>query len=133
MQDAIFEESIALPAAAGSVESTALDFNAKTALAYSAENYHIEIVAPVLTTTELPDAETTTYMLEESDDNSTFSELYGAGKLVQTGAASAGAAAATVKVALPPDHKQYVRVKATGSTTIGDQSGKSVTIRALFK
>jgi hypothetical protein len=46
--------------------------------------------------------------------------------LTQTGASSAGCAAATKRVTLPSDVKRYIRVKAVGSTT-GDASASSFT------
>jgi len=128
VKDADLIKTKALPAAAGSVQTAGIYIKPGGDFLGPAE---LLISAPALNTTQLPDTETMTYIVEESDDDSTYNTLHD-NALVQTGAGGAGAAAATVKVGLPTDVKKYVRVKATGSTSIGDCSGASVTMSLLM-
>ena len=128
----------ALPAAVGSVSTAGLYVSPGVAAATGPDgeflaDVELEISAPILTTTELPDTETMIYKVEHDDDPvfGTVADLYGADVLTQTGAGAAGAAAATKRVKLPADVKRYVRVTATGSTSIGSCVAKSVTAKLL--
>ena len=123
-QDASLTQSKALPSSAGTVVTTAVDLGAANNRIAKAE---LKIEAPALNATQLPDAATTTYKLEESSDNSTWSDLKAA-IITQTGASSAGAAEATKRYKIASDGKRYVRLSATSATTPGDQSAASMTI-----
>jgi hypothetical protein len=86
-------------------------------------NCELVISAPAIPTGKLPDGQTVTYSVETSNDkafaNGTAAPttvIVGAA-LVQTGASSAGAAAATGRVRLPTTVGEYIRVKATGSAS----------------
>jgi len=131
IRDATLVETKALPAADGSVYTTAFDLGAAPADRDFEAEHELLITAPALGTTPLPDADTMTYAVQDSADNSTFTTLYDA-VLVQTGAGGAGAAAATARAKLPSDVKRYVRAAATGAGTIGDCSGSSMTAELLF-
>lgn len=91
----------------------------------------LEIGAPILTTTELPDTKTTTYSIEDSADDSSFATIQDA-VLVQTGAGGTGAAAATARVGLGSATRQYIRLVGTTGAGTGDQSAKSMTLKAMF-
>jgi len=133
IKDASFEVSKALPASAGTVYTDGIDLAHANALDDFGARCELLISAPALGATPLPDDETMIYVVQH-DDAADFSgavNLYGT-VLTQTGAGGAGAAAATKRVALPGDVKRYVRVAATGSTSIGDCSGSSVTVNLLF-
>lgn len=127
-RDTEFITTKALPASAGSVNAAGFDVRPSGDLVADCE---MLISAPALTTTELPDTETMSYKVEDSADNITFA-LVADSVLVQTGAGAAGAVAATQRFRFPTDVKRYVRVTATGSTNIGDCSGKSLTQELLF-
>lgn len=88
--------------------------------------------APALTTTMLPDGETMTYIVQHDDDSAFGSvETLLDNVIVQTGAGSAGDAAATKRVKLPTDTKKYIRIKATKTGT-GDCTSLSLTASLLF-
>jgi len=133
VKDASLSESKALGTADGTVQTTGFDLGALSARGARLEDCELEISAPVLTTTELPDADTCTYSVE-SDDNSSFSsaKIVADKVLVQTGAGAAGAAAAKARFRLPSDCEQYVRVKAVLAGGTGDCSGKSMVVSVLF-
>ena len=134
VRDASHIQTKALPASAGSVyTSCVVDLGAKGARDVLKAQLELLISAPALGTTPLPDTETMIYFVQMDSDVAFGSptSVYGT-VLTQTGAGSAGAAAATKRVWLPSDCERYVRVGATGSTTIGDCSGSSVTAEALF-
>ena len=120
----------ALPATGGGTSnSDALDLGEGAGVS----QVELEIVAPALTTTELPDDETVTYVVQ-TDTASAFSsptDMYDQ-VVVQTGSGGAGAVTQTVKVGLPSDCERYVRVSATTSSGAGDCSGSSVTLRAVM-
>ncbi len=132
LRDAALKQTKALPASATnavtdgfqvSVTGYNHDWNTR------AELY---IEAPALTTGELPDAQTMTYIVEHATD-AAFTipvSLYGT-VLTQTGAGGNGAAAATKRIALPSDVYAFVRVKATKSGS-GSAATKSVAASLLF-
>lgn len=126
MKDTELKETKALPAEDGTVTTTAIDLGNSSDGDFMGDVDCI-ITAPALTTTELPDDDTATYKLEESADNSSFSDLRTA-VITQTGASGAGAATATETIRLPKDVKRYVRLSVTTAGTSGDCSGKSMTL-----
>lgn len=90
------------------------------------------IEAPAMTTTELADAATIVYSIYHDTASNFGTETLLLDRLiVQTGADSAGAAAATKRIRLPADTSRYIRVKATPSAST-DKSAKSFTISLLF-
>jgi hypothetical protein len=90
------------------------------------------IEAPALTTGELADAATVVYSLYHDTASNFGTEVLLFDRLiVQTGADSAGAAAAEKRIRLPADTNRYIRVKATPSAST-DKSAKSFTISLLF-
>jgi len=127
LKDAGLIQTKALPSSAGSVYTTAFDLG-------DAGKKHIQneikIEAPALGTTALPNAETMKYAVQDSANNSSFSTIAG-DIVVQTGAGGAGDDAASGRFRLPSSCRRYVRVAATGSTSIGDCSGSSVTASLL--
>lgn len=131
--DATFKETLALGTADGTVQTTGFNLGALSARGARLADCELEVVAPALTTTELPDADTCTYSVE-TDDNSGFSsaKIIADKILVQTGAGAAGAATATVRFRLPSDCEQYVRVKAVLAGGTGDCSGKSLVASLVF-
>jgi hypothetical protein len=133
VKDASHINAKALPAAAGSVNSDGHDLGAGSIRTVQDAELELLIESPALTTTELPDTETLTYKVQHD----TASDFSGAATLmdavlVQTGAGAAGAVAANARVKLPSDCNRYIRVVATGSTSIGDCSGKSLTESLVF-
>lgn len=134
-RDALLIQTKTLPASAGDANTAAIDTGtggARSAKGALLAGVELRITAPALDATELPNSETMKYAVQ-CDDNSSFTSPKNLGKevLVQTGAGTAGAASATARFRLPTDCERYVRVVATGSTSIGDCSGSSMTAELL--
>lgn len=130
-KDASLIQTKALSNGAGSASIDGFDLGI-SADADFVSDMELEIEAPALTTSALPNAQTMTYSVEH-DDASDFSSAVELADqvIVQTGADSAGADAVTKRFRLPTDVKRYVRVKATKGGT-GDASGASMTVSACF-
>jgi len=133
--DANFSNSTALPASASSVTSTAFDLggdNVTVAVGgggtppyATTETINLQVNAPVLNTTQLPNASTVTYTVQDSADNSSFAAIATLGTTVQTGAGGTGAAAAAAVYKLPPITRRYVRVQATAAGSPGASMANS--------
>lgn len=132
--DANYKVSTALPASAGTVHGASLDLgDAVSGIPYATtETVNFQVVAPALTTTQLPNSATVTYTIEDSADNITFVAISSLATLVQTGASSAGAAASTLTVKLPPATRRYIRVSAVTATSPGDCSAASYVNQLAF-
>ena len=132
--DATLRKVFALGTADGTTQSAAIDLGrVLTARGHHPEGLEIEIEAPALTTTELPDADTATYSIEmDTVSNFASPTVVEDTVIVQTGAGGAGAAAQTNRFRLPLDLEQFVRVKCVLAGGTGDCSGKNctVTVRA---
>lgn len=129
LNDAAVKVSKALPGSGTTVTNTGHDLG-RSANANDHCGFELVIEAPALTTGQLADAATIAYVVYHAA-SSTFSDevsLYGT-VLTQTGASSAGAAAATKRVGLPVDVSRYIRVKATLST--GDCSASEYVTRLV--
>lgn len=131
--DAKYSESFALGTADGTTQSTGFNLGALNARGHRPENVDLEMSAPALSTTQLPDADTAIYSVE-SDDNASFTsaKIVADKVLVQTGAGGAGAAAAKQRFRLPPDCEQYVRVKCVLAGGTGDCSAASCAVSLRF-
>jgi hypothetical protein len=83
--------------------------------------------APALTTTQLPDGETVTYTLVEGNDPTFGSVVSSTVMGVQTGAGSAGAAAAIFAALGKFAGGQYIGLKITASAS-ANASGMPITL-----
>jgi len=133
VRDTNLKVTRALPAAAATVSSTAIDLGL-SARSQFAGGPHVELLieAPVLVVGELGNGATMKYEVFHDSDPAfgTEASLYGV-VLTQTGAGGVGAAAASKRVALPTDVKRYLRLKATNSAAV-DASAKSVVAGLVF-
>ncbi len=132
--DALLKQTAALPDGAASTSTAAIDLEKTSRGDFTG---HIKapdliIEAPVLNTTQQPNAKTLIYKVEQDTDPAfgTVETLYAA-VITQTGAGGTGAAAASKRVALPVDVKRYVRVTATGSAS-GNASAASMVAYLAF-
>jgi len=121
----------ALPNGATNVTSDAIDLGHGSRGDYLA-GAELLISAPALVVGDLADAATMKYDIIHSDnsDLSSPTTLITAA-ITQTGAAGAGAAAATYTWRPNADVKRYIGVKATNSGA-GDASDKSMTLEMLL-
>lgn len=131
IKDTALKVTKALPAGAASTTSDGIDLELGSKGDFIAD-CDIKLSAPVLTTVQLPDTKTMSYIIEHGDAaNFSDAATLFPSALTQTGAGGAGAAAATFTGKLPTDVKRYVRAKCTGVAT-GDGSASSLTLELLF-
>jgi len=133
LRDASMKITKALPNGAATATSAAVDLGENTGLRNNALDVDFLLSAPVLNTTQQPDAKTMKYNIVYADDAalSTNKVTYITTALTQTGAGGAGAAAATFRFRLPSTAKRYVGFEAVGSAS-GDATGASATLEVLF-
>lgn len=105
---------LALPAAAGSVTSTPIQLQpvGKPCLLEG----ELEIIAPDMTTGQLPDAATAVYAIVHGDDPESLNWLATIGTL--TGAGGAGSVGSTWRFRPPSTCKSYVALKVTTSAAV---------------
>ncbi len=118
--------------ASSNVSSSPIDLE-KTTRGKHLATCELEVSAPAVNATMAPDTRTFTYSLEHDDAVGFGSAaVLHPSLIVQTGASSAGAAAATARFRLPVDVKRYVRLKVTSSASTGDASSVAATLSLLF-
>ena len=135
LKDASFVKAKALGTSDGTVVTEGMDLGALSARGARLEHgdCELQIEAPALDATQLPNADTNTYSIETDDDVAFGSAKIIADKvIVQTGAGGVGAAAVTERFRLPSNCERYVRVKSILSGTTGDCSGASMTVSLVF-
>lgn len=128
--DNLLKVTKALSNGAGTVSSDGIDTgNGPNGTFLVDHDFVIE--APALTTAMLPDDQTMIYHVYHDTDSAFGSEtlLYSAA-ITQTGAGGAGAGAATKRLKLPSDVKQYVRVKAVKA---GSGNASTVSLTASLR
>lgn len=121
-KDASLSVTKALPNGAATVNSDGIAIGA----GLLGVDHEFELLAPVLTTARLGDAQTMTYSIQTASDAAFTSPttIYPS-LIVQTGAGAAGAAAASRRFSLSSDQTGYVRAVAVKSGS-GDASGASL-------
>lgn len=128
VQDALLTQTKALPAAAGTVNGTAIDTHATDPGAIGGHsNFQLSVPA----TPSLANSATLTFTVQDSADNSSFAAVSGLATLVMTGAGGVGSAAASQTWRLPPNLRRYVRVSVVESAAGGDNSAVSMTYKLL--
>jgi hypothetical protein len=133
--DANYKVTTALPASASAtVNGTSMDLgDAVSGIPYATtETINLQVLAPALSTTILPDTRTMTYTIQDSADNSSFAAIGTLAAQVQTGASSAGAAAATYTFKLPPNTRRYIRLSIASGASTTDASATSATTQLVF-
>ena len=130
--DKLLQVTRALPAAAETVTSTGIDLGLSPDSRFGDHMGELLLEAPALAVGELGNGNTQKWHIyQDSAANFGGEELLATDVLVQTGANGAGAAAKTVRFALPSDVKRYLRVKITASTAL-DTSAKSGKISLVY-
>jgi hypothetical protein len=126
--DENFEVTKALPAAAANNNTDALDLEQTTG--GQIEAIAFEIAVPALPA--LVEAKTVTITVQDSADGTNFAAIDPAISTVITGGVGNGAAAKTVRFRLPPSARRYVRLNTAVLADGGNNTGVSLTFRALF-
>lgn len=133
LKDVLLKVTRALNASASStVKSGSIDLGLTGKDDFAAD-CEFKVSAPAVNATMAPDTRTFTYDVIHSDnsDLSSSSVIYTA-VITQTGASSAGAAAADATVRLPVDCKRYVGIQIRTSASTGDASSVSATFEGLL-
>lgn len=121
----------ALPNGAASTSSTGIDLVAGT-VGDNLADVEFVVEAPALTTSQLGDGQTITYIVETDNDSAFGSATTVISSLIlQTGAGGAGDGAETARFRLPSNCERYVRVKAT-KTGASNASTASFTFYPVF-
>lgn len=121
--DSEFIASLAVPAAAANGQTAALD------LGSAAGNCELLLTIPALA--NLASGKTVTAKLQESDDNSSFSDAKWAPSLSVSGA-EGGGKADELRVAIPSTAKRYIRAHVETAAEAGDNTASKVTLAAKF-
>mgnify|MGYP003624592627 CR=1 FL=1 len=126
IQDAQFNEVIALPAAGSTANSASIDMVEAGGL----EESELLVGHPVLPV--LVDAKTVTIKIQDSADDSTFADIVGLSTLVTTGAGGSGAAANSRAVRLPSTTRQFVRISTIVLAAGGDNTAVEAFLQLRF-
>lgn len=143
LQDALLVSTVTLPAGATTTNGNGINLNNNSAAgefsAAGAGDFcpsmegELLINAPALTATQLPNTDTITYNVMSSQNaNLSSPTTVVAGILVQTGASSAGAAAAQARYRPPTNAQQYFFLQAVGSASGVAASNASATMGLVF-
>tara|TARA_R110000765_G_scaffold39279_4_gene85530 strand:- start:417 stop:845 length:429 start_codon:yes stop_codon:yes gene_type:complete len=125
--DADLETTIALADGAAGVNSASIDTGAGVHIV----GRQIEVEAPAMNVTEMPDAKTMIYDIQDSADDSSFADISElVAVITQTGAGGVGCATSVNRIGLPADHRRYVRLSPTGSAS-GDATTATAEVRVL--
>ena len=124
--DADLLKTRALPSNGTTVYSDSIDLEFNREDGVFLAEADVIVNAPAVTTTQLPDAKTFTYKLQESDDDSTFTDVATLG--TQTGAGGAGADAKDFIGSIGSTTGRYIRLAILNSGT-----GNASTVNASFK
>ena len=128
LADANHVKTKALPAAAAANATDSIDLGS-TILGPLADD--VEVLVEIEATPSLVDDKTITLTLKDSADDSSFAAIATLATVVQTGAASAGAAANSVRFKLPPSTRRYLRLDAAVLTAGGNNTAKTYTLKVL--
>jgi hypothetical protein len=133
VRDAGLVQSIALPAAAGTVNGLPIDLgDAMTARGARLADCELVLTAPALNTTDLPNTVTAIYAIQGSTTNFGTVVPLATACLTQTGAAGAGAALQTWRMKLPSDCPRYIRASVVTATNAGNCALKSMELALQF-
>lgn len=133
LKDAQLKNTRILPGAASTtVDGAAIDLG-HGSFGDCIAPFEVKLSAPAVNTTMAPDTRTFTYSIisSASADLSGPVVVYPS-VIVQTGAASAGAAAATATVRLPVDVLRYVGVRVVSGASTTDATAVSATLELLL-
>lgn len=119
----------ALPAAAASNNSATIDLGA-TSSYFQADKMEVEVVIPA--TPSLVDAKTITIKLQDSADDSSYSDTDPVISTVVTGTGGTGGPAKTIRFRLPANVRRYIQFNQAVLTAGGSNVAVSVTYRPLF-
>jgi hypothetical protein len=121
----------ALPNGAASANTDGIDLKGGGSNVEHAAEVEFQLDAPALTTSQLGDTQTITYIVQMDDDSAFGSATTLYTLVVQTGAGGAGDGAEVIRFRCPTNVERYMRVRAT-KTGASNASTASMTLTALF-
>jgi len=128
-RDTVLTTTKACPAAGANHNTATLDLKSTTAGAF-ADSVEVEIAIPALPS--LATGKTLTVKLQDSANDSTYTDIPELAAVVVTGATgTGGSAAATRVIRLPSSAKRYLQANLAVAASGGDNTGKSVTVSLL--
>ena len=127
-RDAALTVTKACPAAGANHNTATIDLKSTTAGAF-ADSVEVEIVIPALPSLE--NGKTLTVKLQDSADDSSYTDIPELASLVVTGATTGGGAADTRVIRLPSSAKRYLQANLAVVTGGGTNTDKSVTVSLL--
>lgn len=128
LRDANLSKSKALPAAAASNQSSAIDFTETN----PGRLEDVEILIELPATPNLVDAKTITLTVEDSADGTTFATVADIPAIVVTGAGGAGGTAVARRFAPPITLRRYIRLAQAVLTAGGDSTAVSGVVSLVF-
>lgn len=128
IRDTSLKVSKALPAAGATNYSDSIDLGDK-APGLKLDDLQIEVAIPA--TPSLADDKTYTATLQDSADNSSFTDVAALAPVIVTGAGGAGASAKTQLFPLPKDLRRYLRVKNVVAASGGSNVAVSVALSVV--
>jgi len=132
LKDKELRETLTLPNGAATTNSDPIQLHDQDdALKTFVANCELRLKVPALGATPLPDGQTITYSIQQSDTADFASADTISGGVVQTGAGGAGAAATEIRIRPPTNVKKYVRARAV-KTGAANASTAAATFEVLF-
>jgi hypothetical protein len=118
-------KTVALPAAGATASTAPLDFG--TALP-GPQGKGFELVVEVPALPSLANTKSATVTIQDSANGTDYAAIPGVGTLVQTGAGGTGAAAASLRIHLPPVIRRYVRASIAVEADGGNNTARTLTM-----
>ncbi len=102
-------------------------------LAGNVSRESLEVMVSADAAPNLANSQTCIIELQDSADNVTFVKVASIDDItIQTGGGGVGAAAASIRIALPSTIRQYIRINDAMSSTAGDNTAVGITFQLLF-
>lgn len=128
LKDADLAVNVALPNAANTVNTAAIDLGSATPYSVT-EGFHVKLSTSTATGANNKNIN---IRLQDSADNSSFTNISSLGTLQVTDNNGAGFSAGSMTVQLPPGVRRYIRGTATGEANGGNAANGTLTVDLLF-
>lgn len=129
IKDANLLKTVALPSAAGSVQTAGIDLGTSSV---KPDAFEALLTIPALNTTMVPDTRTVTAVIETSTASNFGTIARTILSVTLTGAGGTGVAAQTLRAGIPSDCEQYIRAKITTGASTGDASSITAELALVF-
>lgn len=126
--DASLNKNVALPNAATTANTTAIDLGQTLPFPIT-EKFYVNLVTTAATGANNKNI---TIRMQDSADNSSFANIAAIGAITLTDNNGGGYSASSTNVALPPTTRRYVRAQATGEANGGNASDGTLTVKFMF-